>query len=232
VEEDLVFDAETDVAIEIVDSENLVANSPRDPNFALGPNAIDIESILGEFEKASRTRTPDAADRPRATPGDDEVDLTVALSAIKPAPLTAGDLDGVFQQLREEVTRRSPTAVADASYNRALALQQAGDIDGCIAALETATRAPQVRFAAASQLGRLLKSRGRTAEAVEWLERAAEAAPADSDAANGVLYDLADVLESSGETERALAVWLELQAAAGEYRDVGARIDVLTKGRG
>jgi hypothetical protein len=41
------------------------------------------------------------------------------------------------------------------------------------------------------------------------------------------LYDLASTLESSGDTSRALAAFLELQADAGEYRDVAARVDRL-----
>lgn len=75
----------------------------------------------------------------------------------------------------------------------------------------------------------LLRERGKLAESIEWLERAAEAAvPAPADA-HGVLYDLADALEAVGESTRALAVCLELQADAGPYRDVAARIERLTR---
>jgi hypothetical protein len=42
------------------------------------------------------------------------------------------------------------------------------------------------------------------------------------------LYDLADVLEMTGEHTRALAVCLELQADAGEYRDTADRVARLT----
>jgi hypothetical protein len=43
------------------------------------------------------------------------------------------------------------------------------------------------------------------------------------------MYDLADSLEQVGEPARALAILMELQADAGEYRDIEARIDRLTK---
>jgi hypothetical protein len=43
------------------------------------------------------------------------------------------------------------------------------------------------------------------------------------------LYELATALEAQGETSRALAVFLELQAEAGEYRDLAARLEHLTK---
>ena len=42
-----------------------------------------------------------------------------------------------------------------------------------------------------------------------------------------LLFDLAEALEGEGETARALAICMELQADAGNYRDVAARIDRL-----
>ena len=44
-----------------------------------------------------------------------------------------------------------------------------------------------------------------------------------------LLYELAEGLEQVGETARALAVLLELQADAGAYRDIEARIGRLSK---
>ena len=63
---------------------------------------------------------------------------------------------------------------------------------------------------------------------MEWLERAVEAQPPDPLHGHALFYELADTLESMGETERALAVCLELQAEAGDYRDVAERIKRLT----
>jgi hypothetical protein len=67
------------------------------------------------------------------------------------------------------------------------------------------------------------------ARAVEWLERAAEAPPPTAEAGRELLYDLGVTLEATGEVSRALAVLMELQADAGEYRDVEARIDRLAR---
>ena len=41
--------------------------------------------------------------------------------------------------------------------------------------------------------------------------------------------DLGVLLDQTGENARALAVFLELQADAGDYRDVPARIDRLAR---
>jgi tetratricopeptide (TPR) repeat protein len=197
---------------------------PVDAQFALSRNAIDIERILDELEGPPATA--------HATSESVEVDLSVVLNDIKkPAapPITAPDLDGAFEQLRDQAAAQPPSASADAEYTRALAFQKAGDIEACIASLQRASRAPHLQLDAASLLAELLRDSGRLAEAIEWLECAAEApAPAPADA-HRVLYELADALETIGESTRALAVCLELQAEAGEYRDVAARIDRLTR---
>jgi hypothetical protein len=64
---------------------------------------------------------------------------------------------------------------------------------------------------------------------VEWLERAAATPAPTDDEGREVLYDLGCILDTSGETARALAVFIELQADAGEYRDVSARVDRLAR---
>ena len=63
----------------------------------------------------------------------------------------------------------------------------------------------------------MARARGRSAGA----RRAAEG--------RELLYDLGAILETVGETARALAVFLELQADAGEYRDVAARVERLAR---
>jgi tetratricopeptide (TPR) repeat protein len=190
--------------------------------FELSANAIDIESILGELEGPPPTA--------HATSESVEVDLSIVLNDIqRPAPITTPDVDGAFSQLRDEAAGRSAAETADAHYTRALAFRQAGDIEGCIAALQAASRAPRLQYAAASLLGQLFRDRGQMDDAIEWLERAAETPALGPAEAHQILYDLADALEAAGESPRALAVCLELQADAGAYRDVAVRIDRLTR---
>ena len=71
--------------------------------------------------------------------------------------------------------RASAMDEAEQQYKRGLALREAGDIDGCITALQAASQAPRLRFATASILARIFRDRGMTPQAVEWFERAAQA---------------------------------------------------------
>jgi tetratricopeptide (TPR) repeat protein len=201
-------------------------------HFALSANAIDIGSMF----LGSEAPPPTADSRAASV----EVDLSIALDDINrpSAPSIAGapaspgpasDLDGVFTKLRDEASRRSATDVAEGEYRRSQVLREVGDIDGCMAALEAASRAPRLRFATASLLARLYVERGQTAQAIEWFEKAAQASAPTPDESHQLLYELAAALESVGEVARSLAVSMELQAEAGAYRDVAARIARLAK---
>src|SRR5262249_37740294 len=139
------------------------------------------------------------------------------------------DVDEVFSQLRGKASPVPVVEPADQEYARAIALRDAGDFEGCISALRTASRSPQLRFAAASMLCRLYVVSGMSGEASEWFERAAEAPAPTDESRHELLFDLAGALEQEGEAARALAVCLELNADAGAYRDVADRIDRLTR---
>ena len=67
------------------------------------------------------------------------------------------------------------------------------------------------------------------AKAIEWFERATQAPAPSADEGYMLLYELADALETIGEVGRALAICMELQADAGEFRDVKARVSRLSK---
>ena len=203
-------------------------------HFALSSNAIDLESILGELEgPAHDDKKGENA----------EVDLSVVLDdfkrgasqpaatpvAPKPPPGAAAgdDLNGVFERLRDQASKQVDAAEAD--LKKGLALRKAGKIDEAIAALQAASRAPKLRFQAASLLGRIYIERKALPQAIEWFERAAEAPAPTAGDGHLLLYELADALEGVGEIARALAICLELRADAGEYRDVSARVDRLSK---
>ena len=174
-----------------------------------------------------------------------EIDLTTMLDDFRPEPpprvepersralsSASGDLDQVFEQLRDEASRLTDFEIARREYERGLALLAEGRIVESADALRVASRAPQLRFPAAAALGRLCRDRGELAQAIEWFERAVEAPAPTAEEIHAVFYELADALESGGEVARALAVCLELQADAGDYRDVAGRIDRLGKVQG
>jgi tetratricopeptide (TPR) repeat protein len=139
------------------------------------------------------------------------------------------DLDQVFQQFRKDASHGSKHDAARAAYDRAVALRDAGLFDESIPAFEAASREPRLRFHAAAALGRLYRHRQALEPAIEWFEQASQAPAPTPDEAYELFLELAEALESFGQVDRALATCRELQAEAGDYRDVAARISRLTK---
>jgi len=139
------------------------------------------------------------------------------------------NLDDVFRDFRDEVARQTATDKAEQHYKIALTYRDMGMIDDAVRELEQAARSPRLRFEASGLLARLLRGRGEVASAIEWFERAAEAPSPTPEAGRLLLYELGQALEEAGEQARALAVYLELQADASDYRDVATKVAQLSK---
>ena len=184
-----------------------VAEPPREED------AIVIEALEIDLSETLRSLGPSAGPAPRATavPG--------------PAPA----LEVVFEEMRERVARDQRADDAGPQFEAAVQHLQEGRRVEAIASFEAVARVPAWRFRAAAQLGRLYLALGDAKQAIEWLERAAEAPAGTAEEALGLLYDLAGALESSGESARALAVLLEINADQPGYRDVAGRIDRLSR---
>jgi tetratricopeptide (TPR) repeat protein len=223
-------------------------------HFELSSNAIDLESFFGELEaetpaappprakkKSSRGKSKAHANQPSV-----EVDLSVELAGMKPqqalvpgpaqtepepeaAEPSSNDIDGIFAKMRTEASRRSTGEGAEEQLKRGLALRRDGKIDESIEAFAIASRSPRHRFIASSLIARIYRERDQLSEAIDWFERAAQAPAATADDGHLLMYELADALEAAGEVSRALAVCMELQANAGQFRDVAERVDRLAK---
>jgi tetratricopeptide (TPR) repeat protein len=139
------------------------------------------------------------------------------------------DIEDIFAQMRAKSAREQQASVALGQYEQALQFIQQGLDKEAITALEAAARVPMLRFKAAAQLGRLLIDRGDLNDGVEWLERAAEAPAPTPDEGYELLYELAGALEAQGESARALAILMELDAESDGYRDVRTRIMHLSR---
>ncbi len=173
-----------------------------------------------------------------------EIDLSGALSGLTSSALDIADptdesppdaaeppedIEDVFAQMRATSAREQQASTALGQYQQALQYLDQGLVKEAIAELEGAAKVPMLRFRAAAQLGRVYVEGGDIAAGVEWLERAAEAPAPTPDEGHAVLYDLAAALQAHGESSRALAILMELDADADGFRDVRDRIAQLTR---
>jgi tetratricopeptide (TPR) repeat protein len=163
-----------------------------------------------------------------------EIDLTALLGELQgqvplpeAPPRPPRELEQVFAEIRADAVAEED-ASAD-NLDLARTYLEMGMLEEAAGSLQMAARSPRYRFAAASMLGEISRDQGDLRAAIEWFERAAEVPPPEPENGRALLYDLADLLETVGETARSLAVFLELAAEAPAYRDVAERIARLSR---
>jgi tetratricopeptide (TPR) repeat protein len=227
--EGVVIEPEPDPEIEIEIAPEPKRAAPKARPGAARPPANEPDIPL-------RPRVPGASAPPTPKKPAADIDLTEVLAelqgmvkatAAKPPP--APSLDAAFQDFRSEVSKQSGADKAGEKLALAKTYLEMGMTEEAITALTEASRNPRFRFEAASILGRLYQRRDDLPHASEWLERASEAPAPSANEGRELLFDLGVILEAMGETARALAVFMELQADAGEYRDVAARVERLAR---
>ncbi len=188
----------------------------------LGP----IVPMPPDAPPASPALPPEPAPHPRVP----EVDLTSALLSLdRAAAPPPASLDEAFARARDAALRQPGAEDASEHLKFGKSCIEMGMIDAAMKALEQAARSPRHRFEAAAALGRLYRDRNDMPAAIEWMERAAEAPARSAEEGRGLLYDLGVTLEQAGENARALAVFLELLADAGTFRDVEGRVNRLSR---
>jgi tetratricopeptide (TPR) repeat protein len=203
----------------------------KEPEAEPAPAAVEVEPSVPERVVEEPIPAEPSRDE-RAVVETVEVDLSDALAdlLVDDAPrqtADAPDLEVVFEGIRGRAAREREVAEALDCYERGVRHLEAGREDQAIGDLTTAARTPMLRFVAAVRLGRLHMARGEGERAIEWFERAAEApAPAPEEGV-AVLYDLAAALQDAGESARALAILMEIDADVADYRDVPQRIEQL-----
>jgi tetratricopeptide (TPR) repeat protein len=207
------------------------AGSAADEPVMLESFEIDLSTALADIGKAPaptpalpRGGSSGGARREPEASAPPEPAVPSELPASPPDPK---DLDEVFEGIRARVSQ--DTARVTEQYERAIADLREGRAAEAVKGLEAVAREPAFRFQAAARLGWLYIERSDVRTGIEWLERAAEAPAPTPDEGLAVLYKLADVLERAGETARALAILMELDADTPGYRDVRDRIDRLVR---
>jgi tetratricopeptide (TPR) repeat protein len=165
-----------------------------------------------------------------------EIDLSDALHDMETDEAGATthapqSIESVLKGVRaESVHEAASPEVAEQHFKLATTYIEMGMMDEAMRELEVSARSLRHRFRAGALLAKLYMDKGDKAGAVEWFERAAEAPAPSAAAGHQLLYELATALEAQGENARALAIYLELQSEAGEYRDLAQRLEHLMGG--
>jgi tetratricopeptide (TPR) repeat protein len=206
----------------------------EDESVTLDMAEIDLSTALSGLTAGGSSIASPLATAPRDANDLHALNDAPAAAFVEPREIAVPseptpDIEDLFAQMRAKSAREQQASAALAKYEEAVRFIEQGLDREAIAALESAARVPMIRFKAAARLGRLLIDRGDLNEGVEWLERAAEAPAPSPEEGYDLLYELAGALEAQGESARALAILMELDAEADGYRDVRTRIMYLSR---
>jgi tetratricopeptide (TPR) repeat protein len=214
------------------DPDGIIAERLSGESPFLATDKMDLnEGVFFDDEPAPGAPGAPSGSGAQGAPSASGAPGAAGLPAEAPRGAKAGpqSLDQVFEQMRDEAGRGAEEEAAAEQFGLGLTYKELGMEDEAIQAFEVAARSPRQRFEAASALGQLYLDRGDTSPAIEWFLRAAEAPASSPDAGYALLYNLADTLEKARDHARALAIFVELEAESGGYRDVASRVDRLSK---
>jgi tetratricopeptide (TPR) repeat protein len=224
-------------ALNLDDADASVTITPSTDNTDNNPAIVEEMSAAPVEEQKPVPVVPPSVSAARTpTRGTMEVDLTGLLlelqgraTAPEPPARPAPELEEVFQEIRAAVDHGADVEGASDHFELARTYLDMGMQAEAIESLQVAARSPRWRFAASIAIGELYRDDGDLPAAIEWFERALEVPAPGLEQGRALLYDLGDLLETVGETARALAVFLELTADAPGYRDVSDRATRLAR---
>lgn len=195
------------------------------------PMPVEPPPLVAEVEQPQVQEPEPVTEAP---PLAHEVDLSEVLHDLRegeeadaPPGTAAPAIEDVLKGMRDEAASDASPETAEQHFKLAATYVDMGMQEEAMKALEVAARSPRHRFRAGAMLAKACLDAGDPVRAIEWYGRAVEASAPTPTAHYALLYELATVLEAQGESARALAVLLELQSEAGEYRDVSKRLEQL-----
>jgi len=224
-----------------------LAHAPR----ASAPGSADTESIAYEGldslleEKMRKAGVPPAPPAAPARAVDeqslfadeqqffnlaDELEKDLAEQASFPAaPAMAGpegeaSLEEIFREFKKGVEQQLSPEDYETHSNLGIAYKEMGLIDEAIGEFQLASKDPARAVECCSMLGLCFLEKGMPQLAVKWYRKGLEAPQIRESETVGLLYDLGNVYQSTGDMDNAYRTFLEVYGFDTGFRDVAARV--------
>jgi len=129
----------------------------------------------------------------------------------------------VFNNAKERV-RRYPNDL-QFKYDLGVLLYERGELNEAIQQFQAAQRNPQRRVRSLYYMALCFKSKKQYDIATEQLEKAASELKMMDDTKKDILYELGQIAEATGDTERAVGYYKQIYAVDIGYKDIAAKIE-------
>jgi tetratricopeptide (TPR) repeat protein len=149
--------------------------------------------------------------------------------SIPAAPAMAGpegevSLEEIFREFKKGVEQQLSPEDYETHSNLGIAYKEMGLIDEAIGEFQLASKDPGRAVECCSMLGLCFLEKGMPQLAVKWYRKGLETPRIKETETVGLLYDLAMVYQSTGDTDNAYHTFLEVYGFDTGFRDVAARV--------
>jgi pilus assembly protein FimV len=160
----------------------------------------------------------------------DELEKDLAEQASFPAaPAMAGpegeaSLEEIFREFKKGVEQQLSPEDYETHSNLGIAYKEMGLIDEAIGEFQLASKDSGRAVECCSMLGLCFLEKGMPQLAVKWYRKGLETPNIRESETVGLLYDLANVYQSTGDVDNAYRTFLEVYGFDTGFRDVAARV--------
>ncbi len=217
-------------------------SAPIDMEFAFDAGlgrALDDE--MAKFQKAEPEPAPPApafdemslfSDEQRFFNLAAELEKELEDEETPAAPLLEGggeevSLEEIFREFKRGVEQQLSPEDYETHYNLGIAYKEMGLTDEAIGEFQIAAKDPARAVECCSMLGLCFLEKGLAPLAIQWFQKGLESPAIRDEERWGLRYDLAGVLEQTGDSARAYDTYLAIYGENTKYRDVAARVKAL-----
>ena len=136
-------------------------------------------------------------------------------------------LEEIFREFKKGVEQQLSAEDYETHYNLGIAYKEMGLVDEAIGEFQLASKDPGRAVECCSMLGHCFLEKGMPQLAIKWFQKGLESPGIVELATAGMLYDLAQVYQDTGDTDSAYRTFQEVYGLNANYRDVVRRVKEL-----
>ena len=136
-------------------------------------------------------------------------------------------LEEIFREFKKGVEQQLSAEDYETHYNLGIAYKEMGLVDEAIGEFQLASKDAGRAVECCSMLGHCFLEKGMPQLAIKWFRKGLEAPGIAELATAGMLYDLAQVYQDTGDTDSAYRTFQEVYGLNANYRDVVRRVKEL-----
>jgi hypothetical protein len=148
-------------------------------------------------------------------------------AAVPLAPPQEQSLEEIVEGFKRGVAETLSPEDYDTHFNLGIAYREMGLLDEAIGEFQLAAKSPDYLIDCCSLLGACFLEKGLPDLAIRWYQKGLATPNLSEDATLGLLYDLGNLYQTIGETEKARKAFVEIYGVNSSYRDVRARLEEL-----